>query len=565
MMIPRNVMLKPFLRNEDGNLAVVFAAAAVPLIAITGFTSDYAKNAQRRSNLQAAMDAAMLNHIDDAKRGTPVADLKTMIVDQVKAQTKNQTVSMPANPTFSSDGTTLCATVIAQAQNTFVTLVGQSSTMSAYACSKFNTDTYEIAIVVDNSGSMKNSAGSGSETKMAAAKTAAKDLVSIMSTAVSSDPSAPIRSRFSLVPFAAAVNIGAGNKDKAFMDTGGNSSFHWLAFKRPAGVTWLPTSRFDMFTQMGVAWAGCVEERPSPYMTSDDKADAAIADTLYVPFLYPDGNDANTSTMNDYLSDTGGVCQTNDKYQQADDQTTFKDEQSKLCKYKTTSKKTGDSRFGSGFPVGPNLLCSTKALTPLTTSKADIDTAINNMAPLGDTNVMSGVMWGWRTISPNGPFNDDAGVAATGTQKARPYGFTHPNGASNHKIIVLLTDGDNHWGGQSSDGNGYSGDSNKSAYNAFGWFWQNRIGGASSPTTPSNAESKMNDLTKEACTKAKAAGVKIYTVGLTAADGISNDGKAVLKDCSSGDGYHFVAANGDQLKQTFKAIAASMSAVRLSE
>jgi hypothetical protein len=184
------------------------------------------------------------------------------------------------------------------------------------------------------------------------------------------------------------------------------------------------------------------------------------------------------------------------------------------------------------------------------------------MKPLGDTNLLSGVMWGWRTISPNGPFNAAAANVSNSTQAAKGYNYKNPSGSANHKVLVLLTDGDNHWGGQSSDGSGYSGDHNKSAYSAVGFFWQNRLGGSANPTSASNAYSQLNAATLQACTNAKAGGIEIYTVGLTASDGISATGQQLLQSCSSGNGHFFIAKNGTELRDAFKNIADQLSVRR---
>lgn len=558
-------MLKRFARDERGNIAIVMALAVTPLIMMVGGVIDYTRAATAAEKLQAATDSATINRTQDAKNGTSMSTIGAQIKAQVIAQTGDPNVTMPNDPTMSNS--TMCADTRSSSRNVFLNFLRLTSIpIAGHACTSFNLDGFEIAIVVDNSGSMGNSALNG-QTKMQAAISAANSLVATMSATPASAP----RTAFSVVPFANTVNVGNFNASQSWMDTTGKSSFHFKSFQMPAGAPWLPTSKFQMNALVGSGWYGCVEERPPPYMTSDTAANSSTSwDTLYVPFMYPDENDGNSGSIADYLDDNGGSCNSNDVYYQADrNNTTLKDGQSKVCKYKNGVKKSGNSLFGVGYPLGPNVTCTTQALTPLTTLTLSVTAAINTMTPNGDTNIMTGVMWGWRTISPNGPFNAAAGTAPIGPQVAKPYNYTYASGGVNHKVIVLLTDGDNHWGGQASDGNAYSSDNNKSAYSAFGFFAENRIGGSTTPTTAANAYTQMNSITLEACTNAKTAGVEIYTVGFTATDGISAAGQSLLQSCASTDGpgqqHAFVAADGTALNAAFQKIANSMSALRLTQ
>lgn len=557
--------LPRFRRDERGNVASIFAIVIVPVIALVGGAVDYGRAILGKSNLQAATDGSLLATAKLVRNGTPVAEVGQAMLTYIRTVSGDPNARLAEGfPTLSADKSTFCVDALTESPTAFMRLGGYSEgiTLRSHACAKFNLDTFEIALVVDNSGSMNNSALNG-QTKIQAARLAAKDLVTVMTPPTGSPIPVPA---FSVVPFAAAVNIGAANAGKPFMDTSGRSSIHWENFKRPAGAPWLPTTKFDLFSGIGVAWGGCAEERPAPYTTSDDPANAAVSyDTLYVPYLYPDENDASSYSLNDYLSDGGGSCRTGDLYAQADAATTLRDGQSKVCKYNGGRRATGSSGFGSAFPLGPNLLCSTNALTPLTTNLTDVNAAIDAMRPLGDTNLLSGTMWGWRTISPNGPFNAGARNVANATQAAKSYSYANPDGSPNHKVLVLLTDGDNHWGGQASDGSGYSRNNNKSAYSAVGFFWQNRLGGTANPTAASNAYEQMNAATLQACTSAKAAGIEIYTVALTASDAISTTGQALLKNCSSGTGHFFVASNGNELRETFKKIADQLSILRLTQ
>ncbi len=462
---------------------------------------------------------------------------------------------------MSTDGTTLCITATSTTATAFMSIARiMTVNVGANACAKLNLDTFEIAVAIDNSGSMANSARNG-QTKMQAAIVAANQLVSAMNPAGQTYNYAG----FAIVPFASTVNIGSGNATASFMDTQGASSIHWQNYLRPTGAT-VPTSRFDMFTSMNVAWGGCVEERPAPYTVSDDPASTSKPDTLYVPYLYPDENDTNKGSLNTYLPDTQSpYCAANDVYATADVASGTGDGQTKLCKYSDPKINTGSSGFGSAFPLGPNLLCSTKALTPMTATTSTVTAAINAMVAGGDTNLLTGVMWAWRTISPNGPFNAQSATPGSGPQNAKAYNYVATNKSSNHKILIILTDGMNHWYGQASDGTVT--DPNKSSYSALGFFANNRL----DSTSATNARGLMDAATLQACQNFVANNTdtnpaEIYTVGFTATDGIDADGQKLLAGCATQDGAHaFIAADGTQLVSVFAKIAASLTQPRVSK
>jgi len=229
-------------------------------------------------------------------------------------------------------------------------------TASASACSikgGGNMSTYEVALALDNTGSMSISDTTTGRSKMQSEIAAARNFVTQMFTNSSST-----NMKISVVPFTTAVNVGTQNATAAWMDTRGQSSIHWENFPKlgTAASAYQQTaeaaigSRFDMFTQVNQSWGGCVEERPQPYTLTDTAASSATPDTLFVPMFAPDESDSENTgyrSYNSYISDDGGVCAGADIYDSVDNGTasgavtaTFKDGtrfwsdgQQKLCKY----------------------------------------------------------------------------------------------------------------------------------------------------------------------------------------------------------------------------------------
>lgn len=527
MLTHLRTKLALFLDDVSGGLAVWFCITVLPLILFIGVAVDYSQAAALKNKLQIATDAALL-----AAAKSAYADN----INQAKADLKNYIkASIPdaelvGEPVFSPDGTSVCVKAKAPYKTLLMSITGYDILpVTSYGCTKFNLKTFEIAIVLDVSGSMGNTttANGSSITKIQVAKTAAGSLVKAMVDSGASDSVS-----FSLVPFNSGVKIGTQYANAAFMDTQGKSSIHWQHFTRPLAATFLPKSKFDLFRGINVTWGGCTEELPLPYLTMDVASNVGNPDTLFVPYLVPDTKDPNTTpaTVGGYLSDTGGSCKPDAALYQAEIALRG-EKQAKVCQYDNTVPTTTSA---------PNANCNAPAITTLTKNLTIIQSEITKLVAGGNTNTLSAFMWGWRTISPNGPFNTQA-ESATGPQNAKPYGYITVNQARNYKVIVFLSDGDNTW----------------SSYTPLGFTTDKRLGSSTSTTT-------VNTYTKQACQAAKDAGVIVYMVGLNTGNAISTAGKDVLEKCATSSDHFFMAETGDQLIQAFKEIARSMTELRLS-
>ena len=65
------------------------------------------------------------------------------------------------------------------------------------------------------------------------------------------------------------VGIGSAHQVASWMDSGGLSPTHYENFAEQR-------NRFQLFTQLGVQWRGCVEVRPSPHDVSDSLPAAGV-------------------------------------------------------------------------------------------------------------------------------------------------------------------------------------------------------------------------------------------------------------------------------------------------
>jgi len=320
-----------FRDNSDGTLKILVGFLAIPLIFTLGTAVDTAETYRARVNFQNAVDAAVLQAGKTMTRtGSPIEAQEAgervfhANVKNLPLSTGNITFNIP-NGECGAQGVTADATLdhdlffggtraLANAFYGNDYDEYNQITLNATATVNCGSDTLEIAMVLDNSGSMAQNG------KIGTLRAASADLINTihnsMGTSLRQDPVS-----FSLVPFSTFVNIGANNETQNWMDREGASSIHdehldWntVAGAYQVGTTykWKDQSgnsltRFSIYDALNIDWKGCVDQRPYPYHTTDETPSTADPDTLFVPAFAPDTPD-NLSTYNRYEAQTGGVA-----------------------------------------------------------------------------------------------------------------------------------------------------------------------------------------------------------------------------------------------------------------
>ncbi len=612
-----------FLRDRRGNYGVMMGLLLFPIIGATALAVDYSNISRQRTAMQSSLDAAALAASKEYAAGAFTSSTESEELAKLSAYAKDFFLAnMPAR--FNADSVDLQASFQSETKKDINGIAFEEKSISLSA--KLDYDTYlaqaigqdtipikvasevamgnltvEIALVIDNSGSMS------SNSKLVNAKSTSKSLVdTIFAAGAVSNKANPVK--FSLVPFAASVNIGASNASKDWMDINGwapvhNENLDWSTYDIPSGATldiqnkgthkivreklknsstWKWKTRWDIFSMLNVPWEGCVEMRPWPHNTQDtvqqlsgltydqaaSKSSGDGLDALFEPMFAP------SEPMSTYTYKSGSRIKTrSDYYNYSNDYTQdFRKSdnvlfvaasneiqnhqnvrQDWIWRYQNSYVSSGIS----GDSLGPNVSCTTKPLTELTTNKSTIKTAIDQMQANGNTNVQAGIAWGWRTLSPQEPF--------TG---GRSY-----DDVDNRKYLIVLTDGNNTYTGSSTP--------NESTYAAWAYAKTNRIESglayADRPalyksTTPNYYEDKMNVHTLQTCENAKKAGVTIFSIAFDVSNGSSV--KKLLDACagsgltsggqkivSSGSFYFDVNSNG--LDDAMASIASQISDMRL--
>ncbi|MDH4988343.1 pilus assembly protein [Aminobacter anthyllidis] len=513
------------------------------LLAAVGFALDVANLMKARSDLQNALDSAVLaasrlsdqtgtrNDTFNAFFATNIANRPSLINAKAKLVVEQSVNHIKTTATADAD-----------VKLNFAFIFGQSAKVAAAANAFESNAKLEVALVLDNTGSM-------GAANMAALIEGSKEIIKALQKVKDDRPERQIRA--ALVPFVTAVNIKSTvGFDQSWIDTrdfvpkdedssnGRNFEYtkdtkgkdarigHWELFRR-LKEKWKsgPTGE----------WKGCVEARLGDYALDDTAPDITKPNTLFVPYFAPDepgdaDKAANSATNynNTYLDDLGAGKDTSHRLRQQS-----------LAKY--SDQKTRDEAVIKDTPnitSGPNYACPT-AVVPLTEDLANLGGdpvkktkgEIDNMTFWNGsgTNVSEGLAWGYRVLSPGRPFSEGDAFKSKDTSK----------------VVVVFTDGENVVYGASGAS------INKSDYGSYGFLDQGRMG-----SDRNNALKKLNTATQTMCTKLKDQDVIVYTVVLGADTQANRD---LYSTCATSTAHYFPTKNIAELKAAFQTIANSIS------
>jgi Flp pilus assembly protein TadG len=342
-------LIVAFGRSNEGNIAILFGFAAIPIITFVGAAIDYTRANSARSSMQAALDSTALMLAKDLTEGTistsQISDKATAYFKALYTNSDAKSVTISATYTQNSgNGSTILVNGSGNIETSFMRLAGfPTMDFNTSSTSAWGNVRMRVAMVLDVTGSMANSG------KMDAMQTAAKALVDQLSVLAKN----PGDIYISMVPFAKDVNFGSSYYNSTYIDwsvwdsqsytntrgTCSKSSYTDRTTCNSNGKTWTPDRS---------KWTGCVTDRTQDYDTKNTAPTSSNAPTMVVAEEYVSG-----STM---------YCQ------------------------------TGSSKY-----VGQ--------IVPLSYDWTAIKTAIGSLVPTGNTNQGIGLAWGWLTLGSGVPFN----------------------------------------------------------------------------------------------------------------------------------------------------------------
>jgi Flp pilus assembly protein TadG len=244
-------LIADFRAARGGNVVITFALATIPVVGGVGAAVDYSRANSAKTALQAAIDSAALILSKDAQTLTQ-AQLASKADAIVKANFNYpQATNLTITPTFSnpqSGSFTLNLAATAKVPTTFTAMWQPTMLIGADAEVQWGMKRLELALALDNTGSMQSS------NKMTQLKAAAKNLLKTLQTAAKK----PDDIKIAIIPFDTTVNLGTSYKNNDWFDIDSIDCNGWRSGSGCNKNNWKDY------------WEGCVRDRRYPYDTQDD-------------------------------------------------------------------------------------------------------------------------------------------------------------------------------------------------------------------------------------------------------------------------------------------------------
>ena len=345
-----------FVADKDGNIAVIFAIALVPLLGFVGAAVDYTRANAARSSMQAALDSTALMVSKDLTQGIiSTSDIPTKAQAYFSAlytnsDAKSVSVSATYTAANSSSGSYVQVNGSGNVTTDFLKVAGfPTLNFNSSSTATWGSVRMRVAMALDNTGSMAD------DGKMPAMQTAAKNLVDQLSGLAKS----PGDIYISVIPFAKDVNVGASNYNQSWIDwtdweadPANDSKGTCSLANKTTRTSCLQSNK--IWTWDHSKWTGCVTDRDQDY------------DTL---------NTAPTSSATRFPAEEYGLS-------------FFGVTLESYC-------KTGNSPY-------------LQPIMPLSYDWSAIKTLIGNMQPTGNTNQGIGMAWAWMSLTQSAPLNAPA-------------------------------------------------------------------------------------------------------------------------------------------------------------
>ena len=339
--------MQRFWQDHKGNVAIMFALAVVPVVGAMGAALDYSMANSYRTDMQKALDSAAL--AVSKVMPLPQAELDKVAMQYFEASLGHHSLTNLKLTVVPDQGH---ARLHAWGDYTpgIASLLGiDKFEVGATSEARWGIGKVEVALVLDNSGSMKDHGRIGH------LKKASHDLLQVLKDAAKD----PDDAKVAIVPFDSAVRLpydqtNAPNWIK-WGHNGSCSSF-WYGNQKNCLDNWSVWTWSVWQTNKWSSWGGCVEDRDKDPSLNHDVLDTA-----------PDNTTSN-------------------------------------------SVSARQTRFPAR-PCDDNSLNTVAALnnnwgTDTSTDATTLHGKVNLMTPAGATNIGIGLAWGWHVLSPTEPYTE---------------------------------------------------------------------------------------------------------------------------------------------------------------
>ena len=525
--------------NSRGSVAMMTAICMIVLIGFAGLAIDLERLWALKSRLQTSLDAAALLAAREITSSTMQTDATALFwanflpgYGGTGSQPAGIFGSTSATLSFavSSDNSTVTITATALLPLTpFIRIlpgIPVTLPVSDQASATPGASGLEVALVLDNTGSMAQTDGSTNGTKLQALQAAIADLMNILY-GPSNDTVANLW--VSVVPFVTTINVGNGTMQQGWL-----SSMPTAAQYKDGGST-------------QYSWAGCVQGR---WTNNDDESDAPPSTKAFVPYFADDTyNQYGTTGHNQWCTGpySNGVCMGDNDWGAP-----------------SSVKTSSNPAITAGLTFGPNRGCPVPIL-PLTASKNIILTMVNGFTTAYSGTIIGlGMQGGWFTLSPNW-----RGSAGWG-DSVLPHNYMTQSPAPSppiQKVAILVSDGDNTWGYDSQIAPGNQQNNPATLYMPYG-----RLSATNNPlnisesggvaTTLSNANAMLDTRWQAVCTNMKNAGITVFVIGLGVSD---TNARNQLTNCATTPSDYLESPTASSLSSAFTQIGSQISNLRLTQ
>lgn len=345
-----------FVNANQGNIAVIFAIAVIPVLGFVGVAIDYSRVNAARSSMQATLDSVALMVSKDLSSGTittsQIAAKAQSYFSAMYTNTDAKSVTVTASYTAatSTTGSSILLNGSASVKSDFLQVIGFPNIgFNVSSTAAWGQSLLRVALVLDNTGSMADSG------KITALQSSSKNLVTQLAALAKNNGDVYI----SVIPFEIDVNVGTSNVNASWLrwDLWDPANYpnswspwntycsggYWMTKAQCLGhgYTWGHTVGSPSRSQ----WNGCVTDRDQSYDTTST---------------------APTSQTTQFIADQ--------------DQS-----------------------------------CPSATILPLTYNWTNVNATIDAMSPGGATNQTIGLQWGWLSLLQQSPLNAPAESASGST------------------------------------------------------------------------------------------------------------------------------------------------------
>ncbi|MBO0905936.1 pilus assembly protein [Jiella sp. MQZ13P-4] len=340
--MPGGPSSKRHLCDDGGTVAVIFALALIPIVLAVGMFIDLARLYNKRTELQAALDSALLAVSARYSSDMSDADIAQVVSSFVAVNFADDVPSF-GTPELDSDGAELCVSAEDSIAMTFMQLAKvETMPLKVRSCATMTEErSVEIALVLDVSSSMIEN------DRFAPLQAAVQRFLDDFS----ASSKLASRTKISIVPFSSRINIGL--EHTSWLKSYGGNAAVPTRWTNPYSVYssssysrdyWIDGVTPVMYNSKNYYWMGCIEPREDVEV-KDNGGSAG-------PYGFTDA----TPTASAFVA--------------------------------------MDSNSGSSQSFCP------PPITPLSNDYATLSTAVSKLTSEGSTRLDAGVMGGWYTLSP---------------------------------------------------------------------------------------------------------------------------------------------------------------------